>query len=108
MRGKADTNATLFPLLNLILIVAWAQGGRDNTRLNWLFFSPVAALCIYAIFFTATNDITSDYASALNVAQLFFLASATILLRHHQPELRQWDRIELPKIWRSTKGSSGP
>ncbi|KAF5328771.1 hypothetical protein D9619_011601 [Psilocybe cf. subviscida] len=89
MRGKTDTNAGLVPLLNLLLIVAWAQGGRDYARVNWLFFLPIASLCVYIIFFTATSDITSDYASALNVAQLFFVASATILLRHHQPELRQ-------------------
>jgi hypothetical protein len=89
-RGKA---AQLHPSLTLLIfalqVVACAHAGSKNAHFNWVFFIVIASLCIYHIFFTASNDAVGDYTSAMNVASFFFTASDYILLRNRQPELRQ-------------------
>jgi hypothetical protein len=89
MRGKADLNPKIIPVLYFILIAAWAQGGRTNAHYNWLFFVLVAAISIYTVLFTASDDAVADCPLGTTATSLVFVASDTILLRNRQPELRK-------------------
>ncbi|KAF8954003.1 membrane bound O-acyl transferase family-domain-containing protein [Flammula alnicola] len=89
MRGKLhDFNPSLLGLIPFFEILALARGGGSTARLNELFFIPIASICIYMVFFCASESATSDYALSMNASTLFFCASDFILLRKHQRELR--------------------
>lgn len=89
-RGKAaELNQGLSVVIFVLQVVACAYGGGKNTRFSWVFFILIASLCIYHIFFTASDDAVGDSSSAMNVANFIFTSSDFILLRNWQPELRQ-------------------
>ncbi|KAF9483112.1 hypothetical protein BDN70DRAFT_874161 [Pholiota conissans] len=88
MRGKHELNPNILGLMNLISIVAVARGGGKTVRFNELFIVPIAFLCYYLVFMSASDNVSSDYVMATSATSLFFTASDVILLRRFQPELR--------------------
>jgi len=89
MRGKHDLNQGFFGLCQLILLLALALGERPNARYNWIFFIPIFVLCIYSVFFCASESPTSDFAFSIALMGLVATASDYIFLRNHRPPLRK-------------------
>ena len=89
MRGKHDLNQGFFGLCQLILLLALALGERPNARYNWIFFIPIFVLCIYSVFFCASESASSDFAFSMALIGLIPTASDYILLRNSQPALRK-------------------
>ena len=89
MRGKHDFHPSFFGLCQLILLFALIHRGKPNARGNWIFFVPIFTLYNYTVFFCASATPTSDFATIMSFFPLLPTASDYILLRNHQPELRQ-------------------
>ncbi|KAF5328770.1 hypothetical protein D9619_011600 [Psilocybe cf. subviscida] len=89
MRGKVDLQQGLVPLIWAALVFGRAHAAGKNATFTWAFLLVIAWLCIYFIFFTASNDASGDYTIAQIVSGLFFTASDVIFLRNHQPEVRK-------------------
>jgi hypothetical protein len=89
MRGKHDLNPSFYGLCQLILLFALVHGGRPNPPCNWIFFIPIFILCLYSVFFCASDSATSDYAFIQIFVYVIPIASDYILLRNRQPELRK-------------------
>ena len=89
MGGKHDPNPALRGLIYLFLILGLANHNRKSSQWShWLFFIPIASVCIYMVFFCASEDRVSDYFAATSVTPLFFVSLDFILLRKYQRELR--------------------
>ena len=99
MRGKHNPNPALLALIYLILILGLANhNGNPSQRSQWLFFIPIASICIYMIFFCASSDPVSDLYAAYPVTSLFFNSLDYILLRKYQPELQPSGQKPLSKL----------
>ena len=89
MLGKHDPNQSLIGLLYLILIIGLANdNGKPSQRSQWLFFIPIASICIYLSFFCASSNPRSDYLITAPVTSIFFVSLDYILLRKYQRELQ--------------------
>ena len=99
MRGKHDPKPALQGLIYLILILGLANhNGNPAQRSQWLFFIPIASICIYMIFFCASSDPVADLFAASPIASLFFNSVDYILLRKYQHELRPLEQKPLSKM----------
>ena len=99
MRGKHDPKPALQGLIYLILILGLANhNDRPSQRSQWLFFIPIASICIYMIFFCASSDPVADLFDAFPIAALFFHSLNYILLRKYQHELRPLGQKPLSKM----------
>ena len=115
MRGKYDPNPALFGLIILILILGLANhNDKPSQRSQWLFFIPIAAICIYMVFFCASSDLASDYFFIHSVISMFFTSLDYLLLRKYQPEFRPLGQKPLSKmslkdrLWWATNLSTSP
>ena len=89
MRGKHNFHSSFFSICYLILLFALIHGGQPNVRSNWIFFILIFILYNYTVFFCASATVTSDFTTIMSYLHLVPTASNYILLRNHQPELRQ-------------------
>ena len=116
MLGKHDLNQALTGLLYLILIIGLANdNGKPSQRSQWLFFIPIASICIYMTFFCASSNPRSDYITIAPVTPIFFASLDYILLRKYQRELqpsgRQKPLSKMPlkeRLWWATSLSGNP
>lgn len=88
MGEKHATRQSTLLLIQVLRVVAVGLGSR-TTRLNQLLFVPIAGLFMHTVFFTRSDDILLDYRLAMAVTAELFVSSDFILLRKHQPEIRQ-------------------
>ena len=99
MRGKHDYNPALFFLVYPFLVIGLANhNGNSSQRSRWLFFIPIASICIYQTFFCASSNPMSDYFSVFNFISTFFISLDFILLRKYQPELQPLGQKPLSKM----------
>ena len=99
MLGKHELNQSLIGLLYLFLITGLAKdNGKPSQRSQWLFFIPIASICIYMTFFCASSNPRSDYLTVAAVTSLFFSSLDYILLRKYQRELQPSGQIPLSQM----------
>ena len=100
MRGKHDPKPALLGLIYLILIIGLANhNGKPSQRSQWLFFIPIASICIYMVFFCASSNPASDYVATVPITTVFFSSLDYILLRkYHQRELQPSGQKPLSKM----------
>ena len=99
MQGKHDLKQSHLGLIYLILIIGLVNhNGKPSQRSQWLFFIPIASICIYMTFFCASSDPVSDYFAIAPVTSMFFVSLDLILLRKYQPELQPLGQIPLSKM----------
>ena len=99
MRGRHDLHPALLGLLYLFLIIGLANhNGNPSQRSQWLFFIPIASICIYMTFFCASSDPRSDYLTIVPVTTFLFASSDYILLRKYQRELQPTGQKPLSKM----------
>ena len=115
MRGKHDPKPALLGLIYLILIIGLANhNGNPSQWSQWLFFIPIASLCIYMAFFCASSSPASDYFATHPITTIFFVSLDYILLRKYQRELQpsgQKPLSEMPfkdRLWWSASLSGNP
>ena len=75
-----------------------SYNGNPSQRSHWLFFIPIASLCVYLTFFCASSNPTSDFFNTSPVTTLFFVSLDFILLRNYQPELQPSGQKPLSKM----------
>ena len=99
MQGKHELNQALLGLLYLILIIGLANhSGEPSQRSQWLFFIPIASICIYMTFFCASSNPRSDYIAIAPVTPFFFASLDYLLLRKYQRELQPSGQKPLSKM----------
>ena len=115
MRGRHDLHPALLGLLYLFLIIGLANhNGNPSQRSQWLFFIPIASICIYMTFFCASSNPLSDYLTIAPVTSIFFVSLDYILLRKYQRELQPLGQNPLSKmplkdrLWWATNLSGNP
>lgn len=86
MSTAPGSRAQLYPALyvtaELIAILGYASA---SSRFRWLFFIPIAVICIYLIFYTTTGNLASDYSFGGAITALFFTTSDFLVLN---PDIR--------------------
>ena len=98
-KTRGSPNPALPSLICLILVIGLAtHSGKPSQRSHWLFFIPIAAICIYVVFFCASSNPALDYYTTTFTALNFFISLDYILLRKYQPELQPSGQIPLSEM----------
>ncbi|KAF8815354.1 hypothetical protein BYT27DRAFT_7080138 [Phlegmacium glaucopus] len=112
MPGQHNLNLALTGLIFLILTIGLANhNGKPSQRSHWLFFTAIASLWIYIVFF---SDPPADYFAIAFITMHFFRSLDYILLRKYQRELQpsgQKPLSEMPlnkRLWWATSLAENP
>ena len=115
MLGKHEPNQALVGLIYLFLIIGLVNhNGKPSQRSQWLFYIPIASICIYMTFFCSSSNPRSDFLTISPVTPLFFTSLDYILLRKYQRELQPSGQKPLSKmpfkdrLWWATSLSGNP
>ena len=115
MRGNNASNLLLVGLLYLFLIIGLANhNGKPSQRSQWLFFIPIASICIYLTFFCSPSNPVLDFFATSPIPPLFFNSVDYLLLRKYTRELQplgQKPLSEMPlkdRLWWASNLTRNP
>ena len=110
-RGNPHNPSLIF----LILIIGLANhNGKPSQWSHWLIFIPIAAICIYMVFFCASSNPELDHFDTTFITFNFFISLDYVLLRKYQRELQpsgQKPLSEMPfkdRLWWATSLVGNP
>ncbi|TFK21113.1 hypothetical protein FA15DRAFT_707525 [Coprinopsis marcescibilis] len=86
MRGAADYSPLCVPIIAGLSVLGYTS---RPSPYRWLFFLPIASISVYAVFFTASDDIIGDYSQGCWIATNFFIASDFLVLTDVQRVFRK-------------------
>ena len=115
MTGNNAPNPLLVGLAYLFLIIGLANhNGKPSQRSQWLFFIPIASICIYLIFFCSSSNPALDMLATASIPATFFLSVDYLLLRKYTRELQplgQKPLSEMPlkdRLWWASSLTRNP
>ena len=115
MRGNNTPSPLLVGLLYLFLIIGLANhNGKPSQRSQWLFFIPIASVCIYLTFFCSSSNPTLGFVATAPIPGTFFISVDYLLLRKYRRELQplgQKPLSEMPpkdRLWWASSLTGNP